>query len=93
MNTANIFATLPSEIKPVCEHPEEPPLANYDQSEPADGANAVVKLLVDAAIVDGAHHKQFFINRALALLLGAHEFDKLVTSTASQYDWQNGIAP
>ena len=49
----------------------------------------VIAILIEAGSIDGAHHKQWAIDQALRMLIGA---DYETTFGLSDY-WDKGIAP
>ena len=57
--------------------------------------NAAASQLIDRfGGIDGAHHKQWVLDRVLRVLLGTKAYRAWVAARAADdYDWQEGIAP
>ena len=49
----------------------------------------ITDLVIDALCTDGGHHKQFFLETLLRLLVSSDTFADLKES----FDWEDGIAP
>jgi hypothetical protein len=67
---------------------EEPVIANAD-------ADAVISLLCRGLRADGAHHKQWFLERALAVCVGLPT-DAPAQRIADEFgeeSWEPGVAP
>jgi hypothetical protein len=51
--------------------------------------NKITDLVIDALCTDGAHHKQWFLETLLRLLVSSGTFADLKES----FEWEDGIAP
>ena len=51
-----------------------------------------LKFLVEALVTDGAHHKQWLVERALEAL-GIDLSNLKINVKGRDYDWEEGIAP
>jgi len=51
--------------------------------------NNIIDLLTDALLTDGGHHKQWYIEQVLILLVG----EEVVRERHEDLEWEEGIAP
>lgn len=55
---------------------------------------AIREMVIDALLTDGAHHKQWYLERILEKMVGKDGVNAIkVKLQASDYEWEEGIAP
>lgn len=55
---------------------------------------SVVDLVIDGLLFDGAHHKQWFLERILEKLIGEESAQDTREELAEEgHEWEDGVAP
>jgi hypothetical protein len=52
-----------------------------------DTAHDLRDLLIEGLVTDGAHHKQYYLEAALKIIISRLEFEE----TKSEFEWESGI--
>jgi hypothetical protein len=65
-------------------------MAEYTFSE--EEFDKIENLLIDALLIDGAHHKQWYIEQVL-ICLGIDLEELSNCASLEGFDWEDGIAP
>jgi hypothetical protein len=84
--------------RPESEGITDPMQAFFDNnpkvSEGSDNIQKAIEMLQDGGDLDGSHHKQWYIDQTLRLLMGKEAYEKWWKEYATEYGgWDEGIAP
>jgi len=58
-----------------------------------DTMEEAIQLALDAIFTDGEHHKQWYLDQIIRLLIADDEEYKKLRKDAKDYGWDEGIAP
>lgn len=68
---------------------EEYPAWEYFKTKEKSNAEKAVLMALDGLVIDGAHHKQWFLEQILQYIMGEERFEQI----KKQVQWEPGIIP
>lgn len=68
---------------------EEYPAWDYFKKKQKTDGEKVLLLTLDALTIDGAHHKQWFLEQILQYIMGEEKFEQM----KKEVQWEPGIIP